>query len=458
MNSRFLSGLWLLLALGALIFGLQAGPTVTEATPAGTTVLAPTAWIIPALVIILGLTGLNLVSADRPVVLARLLRRLRERPALFWFVILLYLTLAVGWWVYRAQPTNGRLLTPLELCYLCAAGWLFVFLIGYDMTSPTLRTMGGKLATSKATGLLLMLTTALVIFWGAEAYLRIFYITTDAYGFTAMNYWWYQNFYFKDLNSLGYRDYEPLPDEPGITRIAIVGDSFTAGHGISNIDETFPQALEKLLGQGYDVNTVAQSGWDSIDHTAWLNAYYENIAPRQPQVVVLSYYLNDIDYLLTGEADPNTAFDFLDLNTPGGWFVLNFFVPNYIYYNIAQFTQPARNTNFTDRLIRAHQDDAIWAQHEPYLQQFHQWCADHDARLIVMLWPQLAAIPQSQVALQRVSDFFAAQSNTTVVNLSPLLEAYPTRDLLVNRFDSHPSVLANRIAAEALYETIRAGE
>ena len=81
----------------------------------------------------------------------------------------------------------------------------------------------------------------------AETYLRIFYITTDGYGFTAMNYWWYKDYGWAHLNSLGYRDYEPTPDDPAhpLTRIGVIGDSFVMGHGINNIDDTFPQLLER---------------------------------------------------------------------------------------------------------------------------------------------------------------------------------------------------------------------
>jgi len=454
MNSRFLKVIWVLLAVGVVVFGVLSTPTITVSENEQT-VIAPTLWIIPAVVIVVGVTALTLFTTIRPALLRLPLERLREHPNLYWFMLLVYLCLAVGWWVYKAQPTNGRGLTAVEFCYLCCCGWLLVWLLGYDMTTAKARAMGSKLGQSKLTGVLVTLTTILLLFWGAEAYLRVFYITTDGYGFTAMNYWWYENFYKKNLNSLGYRDYEPMPDEAGLTRVAVVGDSFTAGHGISNIDDTYPQVLERELGAGYDVNLIAQSGWDSIDFPAWIDAYYQNIAPRSPQIVVLSYYINDIDYLLTNEQDPNTAFDFLDLNSPAGWFVLNFFVPNYVYYNIAQFTSPVRNTNFTDRLIRAHQDDAIWAQHEPNLEAFYAWTEAHDAKLVVLLWPQLAAIRESQPALERVRAFFENKPDVVIADLSPALEGKPTLELLVNRFDSHPSVEANRLAADLLAGVIR---
>ncbi len=459
MNSRFLKIIWILLAIGAVVFGIMSSPAVTATVTNNDqtqTVIAPTLWIIPALAIIIIVTLLTVLTKNRPALLRNPMRWLRAHPLIYWFTILLYLTLAVGWWVYKEQPTNGRGLKMVEFCYLCSISWLFIFLIGYDADVATVRAMGTRLGSSKWTGVLVTLTTVLLIFWGAEAYLRIFYITTDGYGFTAMNYWWYQNFYYPYKNSLGYRDYEPKPDAPGLTRIAIVGDSFTAGHGISNIDDTFPQVLEKELGDNYDVNTVAQSGWDTDAEVGYLGAYYDNIKPRLPQVVVLSYYLNDVDYILFRDpaTNPNSVFAFQDLNTPVGWFVLNFFVPNYIYYNIAQFTSPQKNTNFTDILIRAHLDDKVWNEQQGNLQKFYQWTIDHNAKLIILLWPQLAAIKESQPALQRVRDFFKDKPNVQIADISTVLEGKPTLDLLVNRFDSHPSIEANKLAADMLYGLI----
>ena len=459
MNSRFLKIIWILLAIGALVFGILAAPTVTATVTdkdITQTIISPTLWIIPALAIIVIVTLLTVFTSTRPAILRAPIRWLRAHPLIYWFTLLVYLTLAVGWWVYKEQPTNGRGLTNIEFCYLCSIGWLFIWLLGYDADVVTLRAMGTRLGSSKWTGVLVTLTTILLIFWGAEAYLRIFYITTDGYGFTAMNYHWYKNFYWGHYNSLGYRDYEPKPDAPGLTRIAVVGDSFTAGHGISNIDYTYPQVLEKLLGDNYDVNTIAQSGWDTDVETAYLNAYYDNLKPRLPQYVVLSYYLNDVDYILSRDkaTNPDSVFSFLDVNTPVGWFTLNFFVPNYIYYNVAQFTSPQKNTNFTDILIRSHLDDKVWNEQAGNLQTMYKWTTDHNAKLIVLLWPQLAAIKESQPALQRIRDLFKDKPNVQIADISTELEGKPTMDLLVNRFDSHPSIEANKIAADLLYGII----
>lgn len=426
---------WLLLAAGVLGFWLVSQPDEP--------------WALPLALIVVGASFAALIPRLRPVFSAPL-RGLRARPALYWLLLLLYLTLALAAWIVPYQPTNGRLLKPVEYQYLLAALWLLVYLLAYDLDRPQARAMGAGLSRSRWSGVLITLTTVWVLFFGAEFWMRVFYITTDAYGFTAMNYHWYKNFYWGRYNSLGYRDYEPIPD--AAVRIAVLGDSFAMGHGINDLNDTFPQMLERDLGAGYDVNVIAHSGWDSDVELHYLQTY-----PLKPDILILSYYLNDIDHLLTDPSqNPDAAFDFPQDPTLY-WFVLNFFVPNFTYYNLMQFTSPVRATNFTDRLIGAHLDDDLWARQAWWLNEIVTWTQAEDMRLVVLLWPHLGAVEASTPATVRVRDFFR-ERDVPVVDMTDALRDQDPRQMVVNRFDSHPGVAAQRLAADQLYRAIRALE
>jgi hypothetical protein len=45
----------------------------------------------------------------------------------------------------------------------------------------------------------------------------------------------------------------------------------------------------------------------------------------------------------------------------------------------------------------------------------------------------------------------------TVVDMSEPLRAYDTSQLIVNRFDTHPSITAHRLAADELYAVLGGG-
>jgi dephospho-CoA kinase len=73
--------------------------------------------------------------------------------------------------------------------------------------------------------------------------------------------------------------------------------------------------------------------------------------------------------------------------------------------------------------------------------------------LIVLLWPQIAAVEDSAPAVARVKDFFESR-DIQVVNMSDVLRDKNPYDMIVNRFDSHPGIPAQRLAAEQLYQAI----
>ena len=69
-----------------------------------------------------------------------------------------------------------------------------------------------------------------------------------------------------------------------------------------------------------------------------MNSTNCNSYPLQPNIVILSYYLNDIDYLLADtDRNPDNNFTFPQ-NPAAAGSSATFFLPNYIYYDLLQFT------------------------------------------------------------------------------------------------------------------------
>jgi len=437
MRNRWVGGFWAQIPLAATVTGLQTLALTTD-----------NFWIVPALAVMWFVTIGRVVRPDWHRPLAAPARWLRCRPILYWLVLLVLFIAGLSAWLVNYQPTNGRALKPVEVCYVLILIWVFLYVLAYDLDSTEARTMGSKLSKNWLAGPMMTLTTIALMFFSAEAYLRLFNITTEGYGFTAMNYHWYQNFYFGRFNTFGYRDYEPKPDAPDLTRIAVVGDSFAAGHGINNIDDTFPQLLEKKLGEQYDVNLVAQSGWDTDVEEAWLNGY-----PKRPNIVILSYYLNDIDYLLKDTA-LNPDNNFMTPQDPAlSWFVLNFFVPNYVYYNLLQYTSTTRTQNFGMTLVNAHLDETLWATQSEKLNRLVDWSEDRQARMIVLLWPMIANVEASRPATEKVRDLFEGRG-VQVVDMADALADQNIGEMILNRWDAHPSIAAHRLAADLLYAAV----
>lgn len=100
-----------------------------------------------------------------------------------------------------------------------------------------------------------------------------------------------------ELNSQGLRDRDfAVPKPAGTERILVLGDSFTWGVGL-DVRETIPKRLEALLAEGgrdVEVVNASEPGHNTVQELLRL----QELGPLyQPDLVLLVYNLNDIEYL-----------------------------------------------------------------------------------------------------------------------------------------------------------------
>lgn len=96
------------------------------------------------------------------------------------------------------------------------------------------------------------------------------------------------------VNSVGLRDQEySLAKPEGVTRIAVLGDSFVWGYGVEQ-DENFAAVLETQLNEaGYPVE-VLNFGLTGYGTDQDYLAYLEEARAYDPDIVILAFYENDV--------------------------------------------------------------------------------------------------------------------------------------------------------------------
>ncbi len=79
--------------------------------------------------------------------------------------------------------------------------------------------------------------------------------------------------------------------------VACVGDSITAGYGLSNPGaESYPAQLQAILGGGYRVGNYGNSGTTALkrsDNTYWNSWAYRASMQSNPNIVVIMFGAND---------------------------------------------------------------------------------------------------------------------------------------------------------------------
>jgi len=377
---------------------------------------------------------------------ARLVHRIRRPALLFCCTVWLYTLVVLVIWLGVFQWAWGIALNGRAVVFPFICGWLWLFLVGCQLSTEELRQMGATLAKRRATGPLLACVVLSGCFIGAEIGMRLFMVQSDGFDFTAGHRAW-QNVYWKPINHLGYRDYEPNTD-PAYRHILVVGDSVTAGQGVNRVEDTFPYVLEQNLKARYKVNLVAQPGWETDTELEALKAY-----PVHPDTVIVSYMLNDIAYLLPTTNGMNLQMFQFPQDAFTAWWVRNFFTVSFVYWDMVQVRLHNGDSQYTASMYAAYANNALWDAHKVDLLKFVTYAQQQHASLIVLIWPYVQDLDGSTPYTQKVEDFFKSHGAATV-NMGKVLKGRDWHTLVANPFDAHPNAAVHATAGEQLARLI----
>ena len=299
-------------------------------------------------------------------------------------------------------------------------------------------------------GLLVAVDATMVALLLLEVFMAFFFVQSDGFNLTMSSRKWFDR-YWHPVNALGYRDVEPLPRTGPEKIVAILGDSFAAGHGIDRAQDRFGDRLGRELGPDWRVVNIAKIGWDTVDEYEALAAY-----PVTPDVVVLAYFVNDI-YRAAEKSQYPLPFA---VQFPQGrltkYLVENFALANFVYWRLARVGNVEdASKGFWARLAGAYADPTVFAAHAAELDALVGWCRERHIRLVALLIPSLADVAGSAAMTGRVAAYFAGQG-VSVVDLTPLLVDRKPGELVVNGVDSHANVRVNAQMAELLREALLA--
>ena len=307
--------------------------------------------------------------------------------------------------------------------------------------------------------LLLLGVTMLLVLVMAEVFIRILFddiTTTDDNASYFARKW--KETSKPSVNSLGFREREISMQKPAdVYRIAVVGDSLTYGQGIAEQDR-FSRMIERTLNGGkisYQVYNFGIPGAETIDHIRFL----EDVFKIDPDFILLQWFTNDVegpdksarqsyyrlipsDYL-SGILQKNSALFYL-INRQ--W--------NQLQSQIG-LVAPFRDS-MNGRFGDIKSENSQRAIHE--LNEFITLVKDKNIPLGIVMFPNLVLTEGGvekypfDFLFDRVIDA-CHKNDIKCIDLRPAFAKENPTELWVNRFDPHPSVFANKIAAESILET-----
>ncbi|MDX2162622.1 MAG: SGNH/GDSL hydrolase family protein [bacterium] len=293
---------------------------------------------------------------------------------------------------------------------------------------------------SLARGLLVTYATIVLFGLAGEAYFRFAFAQSENV-FTLANQNWLDRYWH--TNALGYRDRDWQPaDWQGKTTILLTGDSFTAGWGIENPADRFGDVLAVHLGADYAVFNLGVYGTNTPEQRGML----ENHPVQDPDIVIMQYFLNDINYAML-------SLGLLPQAAPTPDWARESYLANFLYTRVlGRWIDPAYNRDWWEDNYAAYDNALIWDVHRAELDAYIDAVQARDARLIVVLFPNMLDPVRSIPYVDRVAQVFEQRGYTEMLKLFDEAAAWSPQDRMVSSRDTHPSAAFHRAVGDRLYE------
>jgi len=305
--------------------------------------------------------------------------------------------------------------------------------------------------------LLLALTTA------AEIGFALYYDGTDAFNLTNVSKRWFE------IHCLGQRRALPLGrgdhvlyrDDvdfatkllPAQHHILFLGDSFTFGHGVDDVDARFSnlvrEKLENTNSGTFKVSNLSDAGTDLF----WVQTVAARVLEAEYRVDTIVYVmcLNDIE---TFSLEYQKFYGDLVLKGPEFFLFRDTYLLNFLYFRVMQFRMSEVRDYYAS--LTDFYEGEPWDRMCRLLISLNELCEQHDAELRIVVFPFLHDTDGDYDcrAAHEVVVRFCNDSSIPVVDLADDLLPHSEEGLMVNSFDAHPNERAHALAAEAIHKDL----
>jgi len=285
-----------------------------------------------------------------------------------------------------------------------------------------------------------------VVFAGGETYYRFFVDRTQGFGGYKLSERWGQRHY--TFNNVQIRDnlnYSSQKEPTKNNRVSFVGDSFTEGLGIKNVDDRFANIIRKKYPE-WEIHCLARRGRDTHTELRFLEFCKKN--RYQFDFVVLCYCLNDIDYLVPEmklmEEEANKK-----IQEAGYFERSSYFINTWIHAIMPE--QSGYVKNYYTYLQQAY-SNAIWKTQTDSLKALSQFVEKQGGQFLAVTFPFLNS-PWKDYRfgfVHQEMDSLWKSEGIAHLDLLPLYRRYPAENLVVNSLDAHPNEFADSLAASSI--------
>lgn len=329
--------------------------------------------------------------------------------------------------------------------------WVLLFLLSFIAIKALNKTEPVGWLHKIGANLIAAIIGIMFVVLSMEGYYGFFYDEPDSYGLLLTSQRWFKKHY--KYNNVGLRDNKDYYFEKEKQRIVFIGDSYTIGHGIKNIEDRFTGIIEARLNKEfagrYEVYTIAKNGWDTAHEADYFNQLIKN--GFEADTIILCFTMNDI-----GWASPEASFkiDALNASEPQSWILANSYFLNFLYVRINIFSTETAGGYYG--WLKDTYSGVPLELEKMVLREFKALCTKKGFHLKVAIFPLIGDLSSGfkmKTAHNEISLFFK-EEGIPFIDLADKLKEFPAKKLTVNRFDAHPNEFTHRIIADEIWEKL----
>jgi hypothetical protein len=298
---------------------------------------------------------------------------------------------------------------------------------------------------------LVLLVILSLLFLVGECYFRFGYDATDSFSETRTSRRWFERHFQR--NNAGLRDSVDYNFrlQAGRRRISFVGDSFSAGHGIANVEDRFANQVRRLGRGQLDVHVLAEIGRDTGAEIKLIQHLRRE--GYQFDLVVLVYCLNDINDIVP-EQQGLIARAAAPAARPG-FLVEHSFLINTLYYRLKARLNPDASRYYD--FVQTAYAGPVWEQQKSRLREMKERCEGAGGRFAVVIFPFVHSLgPEYEYRhVHALVNEFWQEMGVACLDLLPVLEPHVHERLTISVYDAHPNERAHELAGRAIFDWIR---
>ena len=259
---------------------------------------------------------------------------------------------------------------------------------------------------------------------------------------------------FVSLNQAGFRDAADARHRSIYPTLLVVGDSLAFGWGLNRIEDRFGEQLARQLtirtGNTWNVLNASRGDTHTLTHIEFL----KQMQAYQPEVTLLLYAFNDMDYLAPvtpRDGQSEHARSLLARINPIRILFKNSFLFQEVYVRLRVMTYNPPNED-----ADPYENEALLDQHFHDLARFVS-LASTSSRVVAIVPFNIGVAVSAGVNSHYTR--FVKRAIAWGLPIWPAgQEAFATHaneNLVVNKLDSHPNELANHLLAVGIADRVK---